>query len=80
MGTRKLMALTAAQEMNHLVLTYASCIDADDEHGKSTCTGRLAQLAKNFGVHQVTDLVLESSASAQNLLMAIAQWQASQAA
>jgi CheY-like chemotaxis protein len=76
-GTRNLMVRTAAQEMNHLVLTYASCVDAGDGAGQTTCKTRLNQLAKNFGATQVVELI-SVHVTAQELLNAIEAWQAGQ--
>jgi CheY-like chemotaxis protein len=76
-GTRNLMARTAAQEMNHLVLTYASCVDAGDTAGQLMCRNRLSQLAKNFGAVYVSQLVSENTTGLQ-LLNAVDSWQAEQ--
>jgi CheY-like chemotaxis protein len=76
-GTRNLMVRTAAQEMNHLVLTYASCVDAGDVAGQATCSNRLGQLAKNFGAAKVAELISEN-VTAQELLNAIEAWQVGQ--
>jgi CheY-like chemotaxis protein len=76
-GTHNLMVRTAAQEMNHLVLTYASCVDAGDVAGQTTCCNRLSQLAKNFGAVQVLELV-SKHVTVQELLNAIEMWQVSQ--
>jgi CheY-like chemotaxis protein len=77
-GTRVLMVRTAAQEMTHLVLTYASCFDAGDAAGQKTCSHRLAQLARNFGAAQVLELISEN-ATARQLLNAVEAWQQAQA-
>jgi hypothetical protein len=76
-GTRRLLVRTAAQEMNHLVLTYASCVDAGDVAGQTTCNNRLGQLAKNFGASQVLELV-SKHVTAPELLNAIEMWQVGQ--
>jgi CheY-like chemotaxis protein len=76
-GTRILMVRTAAQEMSHLVLTYASCVDAGDAAGQKTSSDRLAQLARNFGATQVLELIVEN-ATAQHLLKAVDMWQVGQ--
>jgi CheY-like chemotaxis protein len=76
-GTHNLMVRTAAQEMNHLVLTYASCVDAGDVAGQTTCCNRLSQLAKNFGAVQVLELV-SKHVKVPELLNAIEMWQVSQ--
>jgi CheY-like chemotaxis protein len=76
-GTRNLMVRTAAQEMNHLVLAYASCLDAGDAAGQATCKNRLSQLAENFGAAQVLDVIL-GDVTAQKLLGAVETWQVEQ--
>jgi CheY-like chemotaxis protein len=76
-GTRALMVRTAAQEMSHLVLTFASCVDAGDAAGQKACSNRLAQLATNFGAGQVLRLI-SGNATAQELLHAVEMWQAQQ--
>ncbi len=76
-GTRALMVRTATQEMNHLVLTFASCADAGDIAGQNICVNRLGQLAKNFGAKQVTRL-LSADVTARQLLNAVEAWQAGQ--
>jgi CheY-like chemotaxis protein len=76
-GTRRLLVRTAAQEMNHLVLTYASCVDAGDVAGQTTCNTRLNQLAKNFGATQVVELI-SGHVTALELLNAIEMWQVGQ--
>lgn len=73
-GTRNLMIRTAALEMNHLVLAYASCVDAGDAAGQKMGSLRLSQLAKNFGATQILQLISEN-ATAQQLLNAIEVWQ-----
>ncbi len=78
-GMRSLLARAAAQEMNHLVLTYASCTDAGDHHGQSTCRTRLNQLAQNFGASAVSDALSAGTVTSQSLLLAIGQWQTAQA-
>mgnify|MGYP002132832163 CR=1 FL=1 len=76
-GTRNLMVRTAAQEMNHLVLTYASCVAAGDTAGQSICKNRLNQLANNFSAAQVAKLISDH-VTVQELLNAIEAWQVGQ--
>jgi CheY-like chemotaxis protein len=78
-GTRNLMVRTAAQEMTHLVLVYASCMTAGDHAGQTLCRDRLVKLAQNFGASSIATSAATEQAPAAQLLDVIAQWQLGQA-
>lgn len=77
-GTLAMLVRAAAQELNHLVLVYASCLEAGDAAAVSECRGTLRKVAASFQAHEVVALAAAETraATAQELFQAVARWQA----
>lgn len=75
-GTMTMLVKVAMQEMNHLVLVYASCVEAGDAASAHTCKRNLISVAASFQADELISLLKDdaSPTSVSRLLDAITLW------